>query len=423
MKIGYIGAGKLGTPVALTTESRGHEVMVYDISPEVKKYFSGEKLYPHLEERVQDLLETTKIVVADSVEDVVSSNDIVFCAIQTPHEALYEGVTRLPNTRADFNYEYLKKAIRDISDTADKLDKQTTLVVISTCLPGTYEKEIKPLLSSRVNYAYNPLYIAMGTVLQDYLNPEFNLIGVESEEAADQLEEFYRTINDAPALRTDITTAEGIKVFYNTFITAKTLLANAWMQSAHKMNMNVDDITKAISMSTKRLLSRSYLRGGGPDSGGCHPRDLIALAKFGEDIDLTPNLFEIMAQARVDQTEWTTDLIAGAIETYNLPVVIMGKSFKPETNIQTGSGAILLKNILKERHIKAISYDPYDESDQPPTDRAIYFIATEHKEFKEWNYPSGSIVIDLWRSVDPPKDCLYIPIGNPNAIQDQRREI
>lgn len=110
----------------------------------------------------------------------------------------------------------------------------------------------------------------MGTVLEDYLNPEFNLIGVESEEAADKLEAFYSTINEAPPVRTDITTAEGIKVSYNTWITAKTVIANAWGELAEKTGMDFDDIKRAWDLSGKRLISTRYMNAGMSDGGGCH---------------------------------------------------------------------------------------------------------------------------------------------------------
>jgi UDPglucose 6-dehydrogenase len=420
MKVGFCGLGKLGLPVALAVESRGHEIHGFDVSDAPYNYLASHAI-PYQEEGLQPLLDNHSIQMHKSIGEVVANSEVVFLAIQTPHSEKYEGVTRLPDDRQDFDYTYLKEAVSVVADVCKAQKAARTIVAISTCLPGTFSREIKPLLNEYTNYAYSPQFIAMGTVLQDYLHPEFNLVGVESEEAADQLERFYATINDAPNVRTDITTAEGIKVFYNTFITAKTLLANSWMQVAHKMGMNVDDITDAMAISTRRLLSSRYLRGGGPDSGGCHPRDLIALSWLGEEIDMKPNWFEMMANARELQTEWTADLLAAASKEYSLPVIIMGKSFKPETNITTGSGALLLRNILSETGIVAYAYDPkIDGPERVPKVPAVYFIATNHKEFSGWQYPPNSVIIDLWRNVEPPEDCLYIPVGNPDAIQDNR---
>lgn len=263
MKIGMYGMGKLGLPVALAIESKGHEVMGYDIRPEPYEYIEN-KHYPFREEGVPELLENTQIRMTKDIGTLAISNDIVFMPIQTPHQSHLEGDRPLPSERADFDYTYLKKALQDFS----KYD--STLAVISTCLPRTYENQLKPL-KGNTEYVYTPQFIAMGTVVEDYLNPEFNLLGTDNEKVANKLEDFYATINDAPTLRTDITTAEGIKVAYNTFITMKTVLGNAWGEMSEKLGMNFDDIYKSWELSHKRLLSPKYLKAGMSDGGGCFP--------------------------------------------------------------------------------------------------------------------------------------------------------
>lgn len=405
MKIGFMGLGKLGLPVALAIESMGHKVKGYDINPKIKKYLE-KKTIPYQEKGVDKLLRHTELKLVDSLKDLLDS-ELLFTAVQTPHEPQYEGITKLPDTRADFDYSYLISAISDIAEAAEKAKTKVTLVVVSTVLPGTFEKYLKPLLNEYTEYIYSPLYIAMGTVVDDYLNPEFSLIGGESEE----LESFYKTIHSKPIFKTDITTAEGIKVFYNTFITAKTLLANSWMQMSHKLGMNVDDITKALSLATDRLLSPKYMRGGGPDSGGCHPRDLIALSWLGKEIDLWPNWFEMMALTREAQTEWTVDLILEYYEKTQLPIVILGKTFKPETNLIVGSGAILLANMLKEHSIPFYHYDPYVDKALLQLKPALYFIATEHEIFNQYRYPRGSVILDLWGSIKKQPNVDIIGIG------------
>lgn len=410
MNIGMIGGGKLGTPVALAIESRGYDVSVYDINPQVGEQFRNRSI-PYKEEGIQPYLNETKIHVAQSIGELVASSDILFAAIQTPHDKEFEGITRLPDVRKDFDYSFLKQVVGEVATQAELQGKPTTLAVISTCLPGTFEREIRPLLNKWVDYAYTPAYIAMGTVINDYLHPEFSLIGQDSEGAARKLQDFFDTIHDRPQIVTDITTAEGIKVFYNTFITAKILLANSWMQTAHKTGMNVDDITKALSLATDRLLSPKYMTGGGPDSGGCHPRDLIALSWLGEQIDLKPNFYEMMAQAREQQTEWTADLIEEEYKKEEQPVYILGKAFKPETNLTTGSGATLLANILKERGIEPVQFDPYIDTETPRFEKGIYFVATKHDVFREFDFPKGSTVLDLWRYIEPKEGINTIHIG------------
>lgn len=414
MKIGMLGLGKLGLPVALAIESKGHEVRGYDINPAIQTYLD-ERRIPFKEGGVQPLLDSHNITLAD-IPELVGWADIIFLAIQTPHEPQFEGSTRIPEERRDFDYSYLLEGIKSVATEAEKQQRHITLVVISTCLPGTYKREIKPLLNEYVHYVYNPFFIAMGTVLADFLNPEFVLLGLEEDAPAWQIHEFYRTIHDRPLFGTDITTAEGIKVFYNTFITMKTVLANTYGEMAHKLGMDVDDIYTALSMATDRIISPKYLKAGNSDGGGCHPRDNIALSYIAKKVNMSHNIFEDLMAAREAYGDWQADLV----ERYrgNLPVVILGRAFKPETNIETGSPAILLSNILNERGVEHLCVE-----DVEPYPAALYVIATRHRRYRDYDFTPGSIVIDLFRYLDPPRGCLYIPIGKPDAIQDQRTEI
>ena len=403
MKIGIVGAGKLGMPVALAIESKGHEVEVYDINPATSGYLDGTIPYPHQEEGIEELLANNHVKAAESIGELVAGKDIVFCAIQTPHEERFEGTTRLPEDRDDFDYTFLKQAVTDIVDASEK----TTLAVISTCLPGTYEREIKPLLNDKIDYVYNPLYIAMGTVVMYYLHPEFVLIGQESPEAADKLANFYTTINNKPHVVTDITTAEGIKVSYNTWITAKTVIANAWGEMCHKTGMNFDDMYKAWSLATDRLISPRYMNAGMSDGGSCHPRDNIALSHISKEVGMSHNLWEDLMSAREDHVDWLAQLTLDKATEEELPIVILGRSFKPETNIETGSGAILLANMLKEKGAHPQHYEDLEGLPQ----KAVYFIGTAHERYKDFKFPNGSVVLDPHGIIQDRDNVTIIRVG------------
>jgi len=103
MKIGFIGLGKLGLPCALAIDSKGHSVYGYDLNSDVKRILEEKKL-PYREEGADDLLQTHNIKWG-SIKDVVENSDIIFVPIQTPHLPKYEGDTRIPSERADFDDE------------------------------------------------------------------------------------------------------------------------------------------------------------------------------------------------------------------------------------------------------------------------------------------------------------------------------
>ena len=406
MRVGFVGLGKLGLPVALAVESRGHNVVGYDINPNVAKYLQDKQI-PFKEKGIQSLLDNNKIEIKENIKEVVAASDIIFVPIQTPHEAQFEGATRIPDERCDFDYTWLKEGVKAVSDSAEELGKYVTVVVISTCLPGTYEREIKPLINEDyIDYIYNPFFIGMGNVIDDFLNPEFVLIGSDENGRLEEVYDFYKTIHNKRLLFTDITTAECIKVSYNTIITMKTVVANTWGELAHKVGANVDDIYKAWSLATDRIISPKYLKAGMGDGGGCHPRDNIALSYIAKQVDLSHNIFEDLMAAREDHAEWLADLIME--QDTSLPTIILGRSFKPETNIETGSPAILVSNILAEK-----GHDHAHLEDANTEQRALWFIGTQHERYRDIKFKEGSIVIDPFGYIEDQTGVKVIRIGRP----------
>lgn len=416
LNVGFIGLGKLGLPVALAIESKGHNVSGFDINPQVREYIQNKKI-PYQELYVENLFPNSNLKFQE-VSEVVKNSDIIFVSVQTPHDPLYEGCTRLPDSRVDFNYDALISAIKTLSEEVEKNGKEKIVVIISTVLPGTVDKYIKPILSNKIKLCYNPFFIAMGTTIKDFLNPEFVLLGVADPEAAKFVENFYATLHNKKVFKTSIKNAELIKVAYNTFIGMKIVYANTMMEICHKIGADVDSVIDAICLADERLISTKYLRGGMGDGGGCHPRDNIAMSWLSKLLNLSHDYFEDLMIAREDQTEWLADLCISE----NRKVCILGKSFKPETNIQTGSPAILLANILKEKGVHVTQTDPHTDGEKAFNEMfssidgaTVFFLGTQHDYFKTLNYPKGSIIIDPFRYMPNIPDVKIIKIGGNNA--------
>jgi UDPglucose 6-dehydrogenase len=410
MKVGFLGLGKLGLPVALCVEEKGHQVAGHDISPSVIQMITDRTL-TYEEHGAQELLDKTQIKLME-VPELVAFSDIIFVPIQTPHAPLYEGTTRLPDTRVDFDYEWLKSGLTTLSAEIEKQCCEKIVVIVSTVLPGTLERDIIPLLHENVKLCYNPFFIAMGTTIPDFLNPEFVLFGVDDPDAANTAEAFYRTIHDRPFFKTTIKSAELIKVAYNTFIGMKIVFANTMMEICHHTGADVDAVTEAMGLATDRLMSTRYLSGGMGDGGGCHPRDNIALSWLSRKLKLSHDFFDDLMLAREHQTEWLADLMEIEWQrTGDLDYVILGRTFKPETNITTGSPAILLENILTERGFSVMSYDPYLDESLPEFPPSIFLIGTKHPQFQTFSFPVGSVVIDPWRYIPEQEGVEVISLG------------
>ena len=408
MNVGFLGLGKLGLPCALVADHNGHNVYGYDINPDVKTILDT-KVLPYREEGSPELLEKHNIQWND-VPELVSNSDIIFVPIQTPHDPQYEGVTRIPEERVDFDYTYLKAGMKTLADEIAKQGEDKVVIIISTVLPGTIRKEIMPLLNEHVKLCYNPFFIAMGTTRKDFENPEFVLFGKDDQDAYDLATQFYSTIHNKPVYGCSIEEAEMIKVTYNTYITMKICLANVVMEVSHKLDgINCDNVMKGLFMANERLISPKYLLGGMGDGGGCHPRDNIALSHLAQNLDLSIDWYENLMLTREKQTDWLADLI----QQYKsgMDIMILGKCFKKETNLTVGSPSILLKNILEERNETVEMYDPWvdgEEGKEAALDEAkLFFIGTNHDKFLDYTFPDGSIVIDPWRYLAVPEDGSY----------------
>jgi UDPglucose 6-dehydrogenase len=240
----------------------------------------------------------------------------------------------------------------------------------------------------------------MGTTINDFLNPEFVLIGAENRNDALFLEKFYDFIKPEKILM-DIESAELTKVAYNTFIGFKIVFANTIAEITELRGGDPDIITSALSRANGRLMSSAYMRAGMGDGGGCHPRDQIAMSWLAKESKLSTDLFEYLATARDSQTEKQANLVKELAEKHDIPVAILGVAYKANSPLDIGSPARLLEFYLIEKGVNPKIIDHWILKDNAlPANPHIFFIGVMHSEFKNLNLPSGSIVIDPWGFVE-----------------------
>lgn len=413
MKIGFIGLGKLGLPVAVAMTYKGHDVLGYDICKEKmsKTNYPFKEVGRTEKETFQDILPNSTINFANNVKEVIDHAELLFIAIQTPHDKLYEGDDIFPENTKDFDYTALKECLKEVV----KLSNKNLIVsIISTVSPGTYARELNEIMqqNSLISYCYNPYFIAMGTVITDFLNPEFVLIGGKNNFVKETMEKFYKTIHNKPVLTMDISSAEIVKMSYNTMIGLKIIFANNIMEMCHKIGGNVDDVTNALKTATDRLISPKYLTAGMGDGGGCHPRDNIALSHIAQQYKLSSDLGGLTMKVREQQANWLTELMIEESEKNNLPnMYILGKAFKPETNIETGSPAILCYNLLKRKGYKVEAYEPFSGSEMIESEACVFLIGCKHEVFKTYVFPKGSVVIDPHRYIPKQEGVQIIRVG------------
>lgn len=406
MKIGFIGVGKLGMPCAEAIALKGHDVTGYDVA-----------------ERESNLVE-----VKPSIAECIKDRDIVFIAVPTPHDPAYDG--RAPTahlTPKDFSYDIVKSCLTEANK---HMNKQQLLVLISTVLPGTTRREFVHLVPN-TRFVYNPYLIAMGSVAWDMVNPEMVMIGTEDGSLtgdAKELVDFYKTIMENNP-RYEVGTwdeCECIKVFYNTFISAKIGLVNMIQDVAIKQgNINVDVVTNALANSTMRIMGPQYMKAGMGDGGACHPRDNIALRYMADNLGLGYDLFDAIMNAREIQAKNLAEALYNESKSSGLPIYIHGKAYKPDVSYCDGSYSLLIGHYLEHTYGVVPTYiDPLTEDYIPQEVKGVILLAHNRQvtySYVRDNAPQsqyclflkGSIVVDPWRKYTTgDSDIKVIHYGN-----------
>ena len=369
MNVTMIGLGKLGLPVAEVMAEK-HFVKGYDIDTTIKN---------------------DKIKICQSLYNACVDSEIIFIAVPTPHDPAYGGEapsSELPTK--DFDYQYLKDTLKSLVEIAPK---DALIVNISTVLPGTLRPMITELgIGDR--FVYNPYLIAMGTVTEDFLAPDIMMLGFQSwphpeyKTKADKLIEFYKTVQTKREPHTTLGTweeAECIKIFHNTYISAKVGIANMVQDVTMKIGHSNPSVVAESLRHADRIVSEKYMEPGMGDGGPCHPRDNIALSWLAEKIDLGYDLFKSIMQAREIQAQ----NVAKELIRHNLPVHILGKSFKPETNLTDGSTSMLVGHYVEQAGHKVV----YDHVSVSP---AVYLLA-HPVDYSSVNFAEGSVIVDMYR--------------------------
>jgi UDPglucose 6-dehydrogenase len=326
----------------------------------------------------------------------------------------------------------------DALNNVNKFAKQPKKVVlISTVLPGTTRRKFIPLLDKKHQFLYNPYLIAMGSVKWDMVNPEMIMIGTEDGEwngVAGELRDLYNTVMQNNP-RYEVGTwdeCEAIKIFYNTFISAKVGLVNMIQDFALRIgNINVDVVTSALAKSTMRIMGPKYMTAGMGDAGACHPRDNIALRWLAKEYNLGYDLFDTVMHAREIQAKnLAMFLIDTSVMNNNMPIVIHGKAYKPDVEYCIGSYSTLVGHYIEQEDRSVVYIDPLadnkdqvvDTIDQASVilwahDRQITYEYTgeQNKTQPYCSIPDGSIIVDPWRKLKSTNQVEVVHYGNTRS--------
>ena len=325
MKIGVIGAGRLGICFALLCEQAGYDVLVSDVREDYVKNLRN-KFISTNEPEVSKLLSTSpRLSATNSNSKVIRDCDIIYTLVATP-------------SKRDGSYDV--SAVWDVVQDIKKVKKVQgkAFVVGCTTNPGDCKEFQNELDKSGVDVFYNPEFIAQGTIINDLRTADMVLIGGKRNESYDQLCEIYNRIQEtSPKISIMSTTAaELVKLAVNCFLTTKISYANMVGQVMALSGMEDEIPTVLGAIGDDSRVGRKYLNFGFGFGGPCLPRDNRAFAAHAKQLGLDYDLGSTTDNFNNEHATFIKDYFVYR-NPENLPFYFDYVSYKKGTDILTES--------------------------------------------------------------------------------------
>ena len=323
MKIGVIGAGRLGICFALLCEQAGYDVLVSDVREDYVKNLRN-KFISTNEPEVAKLLSTSpRLSATTSNSKVIRECDIIYTLVATP-------------SKKDGSYDV--SAVWEVVEDIKKVKKVEgkSFIVGCTTNPGDCAKFQKELKDIGVDVFYNPEFIAQGTIIKDLRTADMVLIGGKRNETYDHLCELYNRIQETPPKISIMSTtaAELVKLAVNCFLTTKISYANMVGQVMALSGMEDEIPTVLGAIGDDSRIGRKYLNFGFGFGGPCLPRDNRAFAACAKQLGLDYNLGDTTDNFNEEHANFIKEhFVYRNID--NLPFYFDYVSYKKGTDILT----------------------------------------------------------------------------------------
>lgn len=296
-KVGIIGVGRLGLSFALLCEHKGYEVYGYDNREDHIKSLN-DKSYKTTEPNVEFLLRKSKNFIATSdLNEVLKNTDTIFIFVPTPSKK-----------DGSYDHSYVDEVIENIKNSGITIDNKL-IVVGCTVMPGYTESKRIELIPFGADIAYNPEFIAQGSILNGLQMADMVLIGLGNNNHLKRLTNLYTRIMDIEAYFNvmSTTSAEITKIAINCFLTTKIAYANMIGEIAINsgVGMEIPKILKAIGNDSR--IGNKYLQFGFGFGGPCLPRDNRALGNHSQMVGVFPGICKISDAMNEDHADYLRD--------------------------------------------------------------------------------------------------------------------
>ena len=430
MKIAVVGCGYVGLVSGACFAGLGNQVTCVDIDAKKISLLKKGRLpiyEPGLEELVKQNVKNNSLSFTTDLRAAVRKCDVIFIAVGTPPR---------PNGEADLSF--VEEVARTIAQGIDRYK----LVVEKSTVPVQTGEWIKKTLKryagkgAQFDVASNPEFLREGSAVQDFMNPDRVVLGVESKKAKEILSDLYKPLQ-APIVFTDIKSAEIIKHASNSFLATKISFINAISRVCDLAGADVEQV--ALGMGLDRRIGKSFLNAGIGFGGFCFPKDLSAFIRISEKLGYDFELLKAVERINESQKEYFVRKVEEAL--WNLSgktIGVLGLAFKPNTDDMRFARSVDILMALQSHGAKIKAYDPHAmEKAKGLLPRVQYcpdsysvcrssdclVIITEWDEFKELDLKkvkkllNQPVVVDGRNIYDPVKmkqlGFRYFSIGRP----------
>ena len=414
--VSVAGLGKLGAPIAACLASRGVSVIGVDVDLGTVRAMNESRT--ELQEPGLDALlaETGgRLRATTDYAEAVRETDATLIFVPTPS-----------NDDGGFALHHVKEAAREIGRALRGKGSYHVVAVNSTVLPGATEDVVLPILEEESGLScgrdfglcYNPEFVALGSVIEGFLNPDFVLVGESDPEAGDKLAGLYKRVcdNNPTIARMSFVNAEIAKLAVNTYVTTKITFANTLAAICEQLpGGDIDEVVSAVGLD--RRIGSEYLKGALGYGGPCFPRDNVAFSHLACQLGQPA----MLAEATEAQNRLIVDRLVSQITSYVPPegsVAVLGLAYKPDTDVVEESQALQLADRLACEGLSVTVYDPlamenarrvlgnkvvYGESLDDCLDSAsVVVIANPDSEFTSVGQRllrdgSSPVIVDIWR--------------------------
>jgi UDPglucose 6-dehydrogenase len=339
--IGVIGAGWVGLCTAACFAELGHDVWCRDIVQEkIDALTRGE--VPIYEPGLSELIEknSERLRFTTEMRDVLENTALLFCCVDTP-----------PTYSGDADLSRVERVVEEVGDSADH-----ALVMKSTVPVGT-GRSIRRR-SNGLAYVSNPEFLKEGSAVADFMHPDRVVVGTDdgSTEFADRVTALYEPL-DSPIVRTDVESAEMIKLASNAFLATKISFINEIANVSEELGADVTEVARGMGLDER--IGPQFLRAGIGYGGSCFPKDVSALKQLAGNSGYHFQLLTAVIEVNELQKRRTVGKLQKHLGSLvGKEIALLGLAFKPDTDdIREATSLVLAARLSSEgAHVRA--YDP-----------------------------------------------------------------